>query len=236
MLLGLAFAPVGDLMFGVSDDRTASVYEASDWLKAAESTARDADALGTSNGPRKGRVVAENTASATMVVALADGRRAASAGPNGVAVLSSTGEMARIIDDSRIDALAAGTSGSEIAWSVRTSVRRASQASPERFDMVEAPAPVTSLTFVGDDLYAGLANGAVGVMRSNGTFEALPVGLDHEDEFFGRQVIYRDLVEVGVPVTFTGAPRDFELRLKLQGCADGGLCYPPQTRTIEATR
>ncbi len=56
----------------------------------------------------------------------------------------------------------------------------------------------------------------------------LPVGIDHEDEYFGRQVIYRDVAVVGVPVTFAGAPRDFDLKLKLQGCADAGLCYPPQ--------
>jgi thiol:disulfide interchange protein DsbD len=57
----------------------------------------------------------------------------------------------------------------------------------------------------------------------------LPVGLDHEDEFFGRQVIYRETTLVGIPVTFAGAPRDFEFKVKLQGCADAGLCYPPQT-------
>ena len=60
---------------------------------------------------------------------------------------------------------------------------------------------------------------------------SLPVGIDHEDEFFGKQVIYRNLAEVGVPVTFDGAPRDFDVRVRLQGCADGGLCYPPQTWT-----
>jgi thiol:disulfide interchange protein DsbD len=57
----------------------------------------------------------------------------------------------------------------------------------------------------------------------------LPVGLDHEDEFFGRQVIYRETALVGIPVTFAGPPRDFEFKVKLQGCADAGLCYPPQT-------
>jgi thiol:disulfide interchange protein DsbD len=60
---------------------------------------------------------------------------------------------------------------------------------------------------------------------------ALPVGLDHEDEFFGKQVIYRGDIAVGVQVAFDGSPRDFEVKLKLQGCADGGLCYPPQTWT-----
>ena len=31
-------------------------------------------------------------------------------------------------------------------------------------------------------------------------------------------------------------PRDFELKLKLQGCADAGLCYPPQTWTTARGR
>ncbi len=64
---------------------------------------------------------------------------------------------------------------------------------------------------------------------------SLPVGLDHEDEFFGKQIIYRDDAKVGVPVTFSGAARDFEVKVKLQGCADAGLCYPPQTWTVPVT-
>jgi thiol:disulfide interchange protein DsbD len=58
-----------------------------------------------------------------------------------------------------------------------------------------------------------------------------PAGEDHEDEYFGRQVIYRDTVDIPMPVSFEGAPRAFDLRLKLQGCADAGLCYPPLTWT-----
>ena len=64
---------------------------------------------------------------------------------------------------------------------------------------------------------------------------SLPVGLDHEDEFFGKQVIYRDNAQVGVPVTFSGTPGDFDIKVKLQGCADAGLCYPPQTWTVPVT-
>ncbi|MGB7739043.1 MAG: protein-disulfide reductase DsbD [Steroidobacteraceae bacterium] len=64
---------------------------------------------------------------------------------------------------------------------------------------------------------------------------SLPVGLDHEDEFFGKQVIYRDDAQIGVPVTFSSAPQDFDVKVKLQGCADAGLCYPPQTWTLRVT-
>jgi len=60
---------------------------------------------------------------------------------------------------------------------------------------------------------------------------SFPVGEDHEDDYFGRQVIYRGDVSIGVQLAFDGPPRDFDLKLKLQGCADAGLCYPPQTWT-----
>ncbi len=59
----------------------------------------------------------------------------------------------------------------------------------------------------------------------------MPAGEDHDDEYFGKQVIYRGPITVASKVTFDGEPRAFDLQLKLQGCADAGLCYPPQTWT-----
>jgi thiol:disulfide interchange protein DsbD len=57
----------------------------------------------------------------------------------------------------------------------------------------------------------------------------LPKGEDHTDEFFGTQEIYRGKVEVPVPFTIPGVrPDKLALELRLQGCADAGLCYPPQ--------
>ncbi len=61
---------------------------------------------------------------------------------------------------------------------------------------------------------------------------ALPDGKKHRDEFFGDVETYRtQLVGVvtGVPAaTATGVA----LTVKYQGCADAGICYPPQTRTL----
>lgn len=57
----------------------------------------------------------------------------------------------------------------------------------------------------------------------------LPDGVDHEDEFFGRQQVYRDRFFVSIPYEVTGTPPaalDFEIRSR--GCADLGICYPPQ--------
>ena len=56
-----------------------------------------------------------------------------------------------------------------------------------------------------------------------------PKGLPHKDDYFGEQEIYRGGIAIRVPFTATGAlPAAIDVKLKLQGCADKGLCYPPQ--------
>ena len=60
----------------------------------------------------------------------------------------------------------------------------------------------------------------------------MPEGEMHEDEFFGAQQIYRGRFFVRLPYSIEGErPASMELVLKSQGCADLGICYPPQTWT-----
>ena len=61
----------------------------------------------------------------------------------------------------------------------------------------------------------------------------LPKGIDHEDEYFGKQEIYRDFFFVTIPYTVAGErPASVDLVIKSQGCDDNiGLCYPPQVWT-----
>ncbi|MBS0214320.1 MAG: protein-disulfide reductase DsbD [Proteobacteria bacterium] len=67
-----------------------------------------------------------------------------------------------------------------------------------------------------------------------GGFEAgavqLPDGAKHHDEFFGDVQTYRDSVTAVLPGKAKGDA--VSLRVKYQGCADAGVCYPPQTRTL----
>ncbi|MFQ5609081.1 MAG: protein-disulfide reductase DsbD, partial [Woeseiaceae bacterium] len=61
----------------------------------------------------------------------------------------------------------------------------------------------------------------------------LPRGKLKTDEFFGEQEVYYD--EVAGRVTIqraTPEAMDLELELGFQGCADGGLCYLPLTKTF----
>ena len=61
----------------------------------------------------------------------------------------------------------------------------------------------------------------------------LPQGKSKTDEFFGAQEVYYDQV-VGRLAIARATPdaMDVELELNYQGCADGGLCYLPQTKVL----
>lgn len=60
----------------------------------------------------------------------------------------------------------------------------------------------------------------------------LPEGLPHEDEFFGKQQVYRENFYVSIPYRVDGErPATMDLVIKSQGCWDGGICYPPQVWT-----
>ena len=60
-------------------------------------------------------------------------------------------------------------------------------------------------------------------------FFELPQGLFHEDEFFGVQQIYRNSVSFQIPYENKNNIQDaIEIKISSQGCADRGICYPPQ--------
>lgn len=60
----------------------------------------------------------------------------------------------------------------------------------------------------------------------------LPAGEAHHDEHFGDVHIYRSgLLTVSFPARKLATLR--KLEISYQGCADRGVCYPPQTRLLE---
>ena len=54
-----------------------------------------------------------------------------------------------------------------------------------------------------------------------------PAGTPHHDEFFGDTEIYTGILPIAFPGDAPGP-----LQLRWQGCAEAGICYPPQTLPI----
>lgn len=61
---------------------------------------------------------------------------------------------------------------------------------------------------------------------------SFPKGQIKEDEFFGKVEIFHDHVAVDIPLTRTGSADILNMQITSQGCAEMGICYPPQTKTI----
>lgn len=62
----------------------------------------------------------------------------------------------------------------------------------------------------------------------------LPPGKVKQDEFFGEIETYRHEVEARIPVEWLGrATSSINITVTSQGCADIGVCYPPQRQTLE---
>jgi len=64
----------------------------------------------------------------------------------------------------------------------------------------------------------------------------IPEGEWKEDEFFGRQQVYYSAVSIALPISrAAGEALTVPLVVGLQGCADAGLCYPPEKRRVSVT-
>lgn len=59
----------------------------------------------------------------------------------------------------------------------------------------------------------------------------MPVGVERNDEYFGLVTILEGDKTARVPMKNTNH-RAFTLEVRFQGCAEKGLCYPPDTKSI----
>ncbi|HDX0914371.1 TPA: cytochrome C biogenesis protein, partial [Stenotrophomonas maltophilia] len=63
----------------------------------------------------------------------------------------------------------------------------------------------------------------------------MPKGDKHHDDFFGEVETYRERLQASLPGTPTEAAGTISLEVRYQGCADAGVCYPPQKRVVQVT-
>ena len=101
-----------------------------------------------------------------------------------------------------------------------------------RFDAVAAGGDAVRLNWeIADGYYLYRARIKVSTSATNVRLGApqLPAGQVKNDEYFGRQEIYHHELIATVPVARTaGGALEVPLQVTYQGCADAGLCYPPQ--------
>ena len=61
----------------------------------------------------------------------------------------------------------------------------------------------------------------------------IPRGKIKEDQFFGKQETFRDLVRIRVPISPEDAAKGaVSLKVISQGCSDKGVCYVPLEQTV----
>ncbi len=63
-----------------------------------------------------------------------------------------------------------------------------------------------------------------------------PAGKKKKDDIFGEVEVYYREAAIRVPVErIASGPLPLTLKVTSQGCADGGICYPPQEQTVSLT-
>ena len=59
-----------------------------------------------------------------------------------------------------------------------------------------------------------------------------PKGKIKDDAAFGKVETYRHKVSIEIPIVYNSSSTELTLNTKSQGCADIGVCYPPQKKTL----
>jgi thiol:disulfide interchange protein DsbD len=64
----------------------------------------------------------------------------------------------------------------------------------------------------------------------------LPAGKEKQDDTFGKMEVYYKAAVIRLPVErASSGPLTLTLKVTSQGCADAGICYPPQAQKISVT-
>ncbi|MDH5245960.1 MAG: protein-disulfide reductase DsbD family protein [Betaproteobacteria bacterium] len=63
----------------------------------------------------------------------------------------------------------------------------------------------------------------------------LPPGALKDDPFFGAVETYRDRFALRLPLAGVEPGRKVTVKAESQGCADVGVCYPPQVQSVTVT-
>lgn len=96
-----------------------------------------------------------------------------------------------------------------------------------RFELLDDVEPSVLVWQIAPEHY--LYRDKLGITDANGDPVPIdyPEGIEHSDDFFGDTQIYRQFLQLPLPVDIQRP-----LEVTWQGCADAGLCYPPQITSV----
>ena len=60
----------------------------------------------------------------------------------------------------------------------------------------------------------------------------LPQGIEKHDQYFGDVLVHRGIIDIELPIQ-NPEQAPLSIAVQYQGCADKGLCYPPENETLD---
>ena len=99
-----------------------------------------------------------------------------------------------------------------------------------QFDFTQQGDHITLSWKIADGYYLYKKQFKTVVKQAELGMPVFPVAEQVEDEFFGLSDVFRGQLNVTYPIVFS--VQDGRVKIRYQGCADAGLCYPPTTKDV----
>ncbi|MFQ3192544.1 MAG: thiol:disulfide interchange protein DsbD [Paraglaciecola sp.] len=99
-----------------------------------------------------------------------------------------------------------------------------------QFDFSQQGEQVTLSWRIADGYYLYKKQFKTVVKQAELGMHVFPVAEQVEDEFFGLSDVYRGQLDITYPIV--SSVQDGIVKIRYQGCADAGLCYPPTTKEV----
>ena len=99
-----------------------------------------------------------------------------------------------------------------------------------QFDFTQQGDEITLSWKIADGYYLYKKQFKTVVKQAELGMPVFPVAEQVEDEFFGLSDVFRGQLDITYPIV--SSVRDGRVKIRYQGCADAGLCYPPTTKEV----
>jgi thiol:disulfide interchange protein DsbD len=99
-----------------------------------------------------------------------------------------------------------------------------------QFDFAQQGDQITLSWRIADGYYLYKKQFKTVVKQAELGMPVFPIAEQVEDEFFGLSEVFRGQLDITYPIV--SSVQDGIVKIRYQGCADAGLCYPPTTKEV----